>query len=462
MDFVHDILTARETPIAVFYPMNWHNLEITCVTLYSNWLDKLSMEEPPIRMNENMHTSYHRMTCIIYARQYWFKKAGDFKVAYDEGNKQLEEGVGPDTLMSDEVVTQIGQCISKFQAIRSRMRGCLSVLYEATVDTNDHLASASFAGAVVAEYIINDMRTTQWAWNWDGGLYADGESCVNNCMVFSDWTGYTPVNSAHEIKDPKRWQPLIETNQLGFVFTQEHVTAQLSQMDLIIGDEDMRARRTPDPQLDYKAEMELVYETMNDFSKDDERITKTKIMDNKLAVLIAFMNAIDEVKPWTLESAALYFAMFVTAEHDALIMAWKEKLQWDLIRPTSVSMMMGGMYRNNGEGVFVKDQAPMMDKSEMMKDKLKRRRMQSGRGSGSYSSTSSSSRGRGSGSYSVPAPAPQPATSTSTGRGSGSYSSTSTSSTGSHSSGGSSSSNGGSTSSSKGSSSTGTYSNGNG
>merc|ERR1719323_59519 len=209
-------------------------------------------------------------------------------------------------------------------------------------------------------------------------------------------------------------------------------------MDLIIGTEEMRARRAPDPELDYKTEMEQVYERMNDFSKDDDRITMTKIMDNKLAVLIAFMNAIDAVKPWTLEAAALYFSMFVTAEHDALIMAWKEKLQWDLIRPTSVSMMKGGMFRDNGKGVLTKSKAPMMDKSEMMKDKLKRRRLSSsGRGSGSYSSTSSSSRGRGSGSYSVPAPAPQPATSTSTGRGSGAYSSTSTSSNGgSHSSSG--------------------------
>jgi hypothetical protein len=50
-----------------------------------------------------------------------------------------------------------------------------------------------------------------------------------NRQPYADTTGYQPVNTATEIKDPSRWQPAILTNGNGLFTTQKFVTPQIAK-----------------------------------------------------------------------------------------------------------------------------------------------------------------------------------------------------------------------------------------
>jgi len=52
--------------------------------------------------------------------------------------------------------------------------------------------------------------------------------CTANCRPFSDTHGYVPKNSPWEITNPHAWwQPVIESDDKGFFYAQEHVTPHI-------------------------------------------------------------------------------------------------------------------------------------------------------------------------------------------------------------------------------------------
>lgn len=48
-----------------------------------------------------------------------------------------------------------------------------------------------------------------------------------NRIPYSDYTGYTPKNTAHELKDPSSWQPTLMSTGIGLFKSQEFVTPQM-------------------------------------------------------------------------------------------------------------------------------------------------------------------------------------------------------------------------------------------
>ncbi|CBN74946.1 expressed unknown protein [Ectocarpus siliculosus] len=51
----------------------------------------------------------------------------------------------------------------------------------------------------------------------------------------NSWTPYTPSNSPYEFTDFKKWQPLVESDGLGYVSSQEHVTPHIGSTGRYFG-----------------------------------------------------------------------------------------------------------------------------------------------------------------------------------------------------------------------------------
>lgn len=105
-------------------------------------------------------------------------------------------------------------------------------------------------GGVVAADILDDMATD--GFNHLGKETSTGP-CEANCRPFLDTTGYTPVNSPWEISAqfPYRWQPLIESNDLGFFYAQEHVTPHIGEKakPAVLTRTEIDARTLDDPEV---------------------------------------------------------------------------------------------------------------------------------------------------------------------------------------------------------------------
>jgi len=59
------------------------------------------------------------------------------------------------------------------------------------------------------------------------------EGTTINAATYSDNTNFIPANTAYELRDITKWQPLLETNRLGYFQAQTHITVQLRDQSLL-------------------------------------------------------------------------------------------------------------------------------------------------------------------------------------------------------------------------------------
>ncbi len=60
-----------------------------------------------------------------------------------------------------------------------------------------------------------------------GNTHAKGQPRKYNARPYWDYTGYKPINTAYELKDPRYWQPQIVSRNNGLFQVQQFVTPQL-------------------------------------------------------------------------------------------------------------------------------------------------------------------------------------------------------------------------------------------
>ena len=173
------------------------------------------------------------------------------------------------------------------------------------------------------------------------------DECTVNCRPYSDTTGYAPVD------DLGRWQPLMEENGKGFFFRQEFVTPHIGQKAryrfLPESDRVNRVVRKPNYSQNRDQEMEEVINQMA--LLDDYTKVEIEAFDDKLyttaQIARAFVNKVlvDGYVDTELGQEGLilsferflHFLVGITgAELDSIIVVWKEKVRYDLVRPTTV------------------------------------------------------------------------------------------------------------------------------
>jgi hypothetical protein len=203
-------------------------------------------------------------------------------------------------------------------------------------------------------------------WNSLGRHTYDAESdsvveCTTNCAAYSDTAGYFPRNNPgkkttksakkktkwsydeaeHEkyiVKDSdKLWRPLLETDDRGNFMRQDHVTPHIGHAakPLLLSN----FKKAKNPGYDYKTEADLVVKRLQELVGDEVRIEMLRFFDNKLlvrALIQLSLLAFNFASVLTFEDYILFLSGISSVEHDAILQAWREKVRFDRVRPTTV------------------------------------------------------------------------------------------------------------------------------
>ena len=74
---------------------------------------------------------------------------------------------------------------------------------------------------------------------------------------------------------------------------------------------------------------------------DEYEIAMIKFMGNKINIAGGMIMGLRGKYKLSLEAQVFYHYGYTSSEHDAVLMAWKEKVRHDLIRPTSLVQALG-------------------------------------------------------------------------------------------------------------------------
>ena len=160
---------------------------------------------------------------------------------------------------------------------------------------------------------------------------------------YSDYTNYRPANTPYELKDPTRWQPMVESTQLlGNFAAQQFITPQWSRVKPIT-DRSTEHFRLPPP-VDsnpngpggrgaYKAQADRVLAISATLT--DEQKLSAELFEGKIDSLGAVAVYLWATRGWSVEQFVHYDFLVNLAQMDAGIVAWKEKLRYDSVRPVS-------------------------------------------------------------------------------------------------------------------------------
>jgi len=292
-------VSEHETPIIAWMASRIDQANWNCIPKYhSAALDVVTKSRPTIVANEIRHNSEARALCMAYATNKIVAELLPGFIGFAEWMSIVD--LNPE-ILPDEVVNELAQAGDD---------------------------SPRILGSLSGIEIIADMQT-------DGWNYKGMNDCSANCVPFSDTTDYTPVNPPWSIQDSSRWQPLMETNNKGFFFSQSHITPHIGSeaRPNIWTREEINARELAAPNYDFNAEVELVLERTRDLTEFQKAMIP--FFDNKLAIFAALFQNLAPTLQLTLESQMLFLLGGTMSEVDSIIITWKEKVRHDLVRPTT-------------------------------------------------------------------------------------------------------------------------------
>lgn len=158
---------------------------------------------------------------------------------------------------------------------------------------------------------------------------------------FTDYSGYKPVNSPWDLTDSSRWQPLIESDDLGFFYAQEHVVPHIGigAVPAVLTRDEVDKRFLDDPNYDYVDEVEKTLDEVANL--DDYKSEMVMFMDNKINIAGGMIMRLRGKYNLSLEAQVFYHYGYTSVELDTIILAWKEKVAHDRVRPTSLVQALG-------------------------------------------------------------------------------------------------------------------------
>ena len=156
---------------------------------------------------------------------------------------------------------------------------------------------------------------------------------------YEDYTGYAPVNSPYEFKNPSRWQPLLTSGGNGTFSIQHFVTPQWSRT-LPYSYSHPNAFHVPVPVASnhhhyqaYKAQADEVMAIQAALT-DEQKMT-AELFDNKIASLGFSALFIAISRNLTLDQFVQYDFLTNLAAFDGGIATWNEKYKYDTVRPVN-------------------------------------------------------------------------------------------------------------------------------
>lgn len=164
-----------------------------------------------------------------------------------------------------------------------------------------------------------------------------GTEVAYNRRRYSDYTGYQPVNTPQEVKDPSRWQPAIVDNGYGIFRAQQFVTPQF-RLVAPYSYPTPEPFKAPKPDASdfknralYKQQVDQVLAasaSMTDRQKMIAELFDNKIFSLGFSALFASVAA-----NLSLEEFVWYDFVTNLAAFDTGIAIWQEKTRYDAVRP---------------------------------------------------------------------------------------------------------------------------------
>ena len=220
-----------------------------------------------------------------------------------------------------------------------------------TVCLQDVAAANGFYPEIMASIIAKQMIhfLENDGWNADGSIGSDGEVCTANCMPYGDTTGYEP-----KPRSSVRWKRLSEDNGKGFSYRYSHITPHIGKTAVTktISRSELESRKAARPKYDYDEEIELVIDRMADLATNDTAKMLVEFFDNKVAVFVAILNAMDMLLGWSWEERQMFLVGYYAREYDAVVQVWLEKVRWDRVRPTTLIKENGNQLITTYGGPF--------------------------------------------------------------------------------------------------------------
>lgn len=167
-----------------------------------------------------------------------------------------------------------------------------------------------------------------------------------NRRPYADYTGYKPVNTAYELKDPSRWQPDILAKGNGTFQVQQFVTPQVRLIKPYSYDNPKQFLVPPPKNSDYhnraayKKQADDILKASADLT--DEQKVKAELFNNKFLALGASVgtprsNSVADLDEWI-----EYHVTIDVADWDTAIAVWYNKAKYDSVRPFSAIRYLYG------------------------------------------------------------------------------------------------------------------------
>jgi hypothetical protein len=170
---------------------------------------------------------------------------------------------------------------------------------------------------------------------------------VYNRRPYEDYTGYAPVNTPYELKNPSRWQPLFNTPGNGTFSAQQFATPQWGRT-LPHSYDNPNVFNVPVPTSSnhhhvqaYRAQADEVIAVQAALTDHQKMIAE--LFDNKISSLGFSALFIALSRGMTLEQFVHYDFLTNMAAFDGGIATWNEKYKYDAVRPVTAIRYL---YRN--------------------------------------------------------------------------------------------------------------------
>eukprot|EP00797_Seminavis_robusta_P008914 Sro1636_g287580.1 n/a (589) ;mRNA; r:10737-12503 len=331
-----------ETPVVVYFGHLSAVCAANCLAYHDDTvLNSVTRARPTISVPEEYHNSYSRVLCFAQCLGIFADPAGPnrLKPLWELWELEGIQGIRPDVQA----------------ALAAAAGGDPSDLGGLLVAEDYH---PFLIGHIAALEIASKLA--QDGWNAQGALSYDWNTgqpvpCTANCEKYGDITGYAPRNvftgkqendTAKYIVEgnDKYWQPLYEDNGLGTFTSQKHVTPHvgITGKPFVLDSLDSVAP-LDDPEYDFLKESEMVVERLRETSGDNLKKQKIALYDDKILVRGIIQHGMrNQVgATYSYEDEVLFLLGISSAENDALLLSWREKVRHDIVRPTTVIKRWG-------------------------------------------------------------------------------------------------------------------------
>jgi len=329
--------TNTETPIVARLVHLIDTMHWNCVAAYSStWLDGLTKEDPlvrapqsfiPLSSNEIIfHASTPRLLCMVHAYaavvEDWHPEANTTLANVLSAFQYQDVSYGFNSEVDVGFDTDTGEANKNL---------LLSIAAE-------NCYNPKIMGAIVAKQMTEYGRRD--GYNMYGDLARDGTLCIHNCRRYTDSTGYESGMNKN-ISAKFRWKPMLEDNGRGYFTEQQFVTPHIGETAkrAILSDNEFNSRLAQGvtynkPTKDHKTEARAVAERLRLTATDDMKKAKIEFYDNKIAVTFAILGSVAAYGP-TFEQIVNFSFGLTASEYDSILVAWKEKVTHDRVRPTT-------------------------------------------------------------------------------------------------------------------------------